>query len=147
MHVRRAVPTDLDALVELAAEYCAADGHHFDETVVRRGFGPVLDDDRYGVVWVAVEDSSGEVDGYAVVSWGWSIEVGGLDVVLDELYVRHRGRGTGSALIDRVVADCRERDVRRIFLETELPNEGARRLYTRHGFTADDSIWMERELR
>lgn len=146
MHVRRAVPTDLDALVELAAEYCAADGHHFDETIVRRGFRPVLDDDRYGVVWVAVDDSSGEVDGYAVVSWGWSIEVGGLDVVLDELYVRHRGRGTGSALIDRVVADCRERDVRRIFLETELPNDGARRLYARHGFTADDSIWMEREL-
>jgi len=34
--------------------------------------------------------------------------------------------------------------VRRIFLETEAPNDAARRLYERHGFVAEDSIWMAR---
>lgn len=33
-----------------------------------------------------------------------------------------------------------------MFLETESPNEGARRFYRRHGFEADDSTWMSREL-
>ncbi|MGB0800787.1 MAG: GNAT family N-acetyltransferase, partial [Ilumatobacteraceae bacterium] len=37
---------------------------------------------------------------------------------------------------------CLERGMRRIFLETEAPNDAARRLYARHGFTAEDSIWM-----
>lgn len=144
IHVRRAVPADLDVLVGLAAEYCDADGHVFDEPTVRAGFGPLLDDDRYGIVFVAELD--GAVDGYGVVTWGWSIEIGGLDVVLDELYARTRGQGVGTALIRRLEADCRSRDVKRIFLETERTNEDARRLYEREGYEADTSIWMAKEL-
>jgi GNAT superfamily N-acetyltransferase len=143
--VRRAGPADLGVLVELAAEYCEADGHDFDEPTVRAGFEPLLTDDRYGVVFVAELD--GAVDGYGVVTWGWSIEIGGLDVVLDELYARTKGHGVGTSLVRRLEAECRERGVKRIFLETELPNEGARRLYAREGFEADTSIWMAKELR
>lgn len=143
--VRRAVTDDLDVLVELAAEYCEADGHDFDEATVRAGFGPLLVGDRMGVVLVAELD--GAVDGYGVVTWGWSIEIGGLDVVLDEIYARRRGRGVGSALLRQLEADCRARGVKRIFLETELRNEAARRLYAREGYEADTSIWMSKELR
>ena len=142
--VRPATPADLDALVELAAEYCAADGHEYDEATVRAGFGPLLDDDRHGIVSVALLD--GAVDGYGVVTWGWSIEIGGLDVVLDEIYVRTRGRGVGTTLLHHLEAECRDRGVKRIFLETELANEAARRLYAREGYTADTSIWMSKEL-
>ena len=85
--------------------------------------------------------------GYGVVTWGWSIEAGGLDVVLDELYTRTRGAGIGSRLIEAIEEECRTRDVRRIFLETERRNDGARRLYRRHGYVDDDSIWMSKELR
>lgn len=143
--VRRSRPADLEALIELAEEYCAADAHVFHEPTIRAGFGPVLDDDRHGVVFVAEID--GVVDGYGVVTWGWSIEIGGADVVLDELYVRTKGHGTGTLLLRALEADCRRRGVKRIFLETELPNESARRLYAREGFEADTSIWMSKELR
>lgn len=143
--VRPAGPADLEALVELAAEYCAADGHEFDEATVRAGFEPLLHDDRYGIVQVAELD--GVVDGYGVVTWGWSIEIGGLDVVLDEVYARTRRVGVGTALIRELEAACRSRGVKRIFLETELANVDARRLYAREGYTADSSIWMSKELR
>ncbi|MGA1439242.1 MAG: GNAT family N-acetyltransferase [Ilumatobacteraceae bacterium] len=143
--VRPAAPSDLPALVELAAEYCAAAGHEFDEMTVRAGFAPLLTDDRHGIVFVAEVD--GRVDAYGVVTWGWSIEVGGPDVVLDELYVRTKGVGTGTLLVRALEHECRRRDVKRIFLETELPNEAARRLYAREGFEADTSIWMSKELR
>lgn len=143
--VRPAGPADLEVLVELAAEYCAADGHEFDEATVRAGFGPLLHDDRYGIVQVAELD--GVVDGYGVVTWGWSIEIGGLDVVLDEVYSRTRRVGVGTALLRELEAACRSRGVKRIFLETELANVDARRLYAREGFTADSSIWMSKELR
>lgn len=143
--VRSARPADLDLLVELAAEYCAADGHAFDEPTVRAGFGPLLANDRYGIVRVAEID--GALDGYGVVTWGWSIEIGGLDVVLDELYARTKGRGIGTALLRHLETDCRARGVRRIFLETEAANGAARRLYAREGFTADTSIWMSKVLR
>ena len=139
--VRRAEPSDLEVLVELAAEYCAADDHVFLESTVRSGFEPMLGNDTYGAVWMI-----DEIDGYAVVTWSWSIEIGGFEVVFDELYVRTKGHGRGSAAIRTVVEDCRRRGARRIFLETERPNESARRLYARHGFTADDSIWMSLPL-
>ncbi len=42
--------------------------------------------------------------------------------------------------------DCRLRCAERSFLETELPNEIARRLYERHGYIEDSSIWMSKEL-
>lgn len=142
--IRRGEPDDLDVVIALVEEYCAADDHPFDPAVARRGLEPLLADDRHGVILLAEDD--GVVDGYAAVTWGWSIEVGGLDVVLDELYVRTRGLGTGGALVGAVVAECRNRDVRRIFLETEAANHDARRLYDRHGFVADDSIWMAKRL-
>lgn len=131
-------------MLELVEEYCAADGHTFDAVTATAGVEPLLTDDRYGTIWLAHHGDQPE--GYAVVTWGWSLEVGGLDVVLDEIYVRHRGNGTGSRLLELLELDCRQRDVKRIFLETERSNDDARRLYERHGYTADVSIWMAKEL-
>jgi len=82
-NVRRAVPDDLEILLELVAEFCDADGHVFDESVVRAGLEPLLADNSLGTVWMI--DGT---DGDAVVTWGWSIEIGGPEAVLDELYVR-----------------------------------------------------------
>jgi GNAT superfamily N-acetyltransferase len=145
--IRRADPHDLDALLVLGAEYAEADGHQFDGTTARAGFAPLLDDDSLGVVVVAADAGNGrELVGYGVVTWGWSIEVGGADVVLDELYVRRRGDGIGSELLAEIESRCRARGVKRMFLETERPNAGARRLYLRHGWSPDDSIWMSKEL-
>ena len=144
MTVRRAIPGDLDTLIGLCAEYCAADGHQYDPERVLAGLQPLLDDDDHGVVLLGLVD--GDADGYAAVTWGWSIEIGGFEVVLDELYVRTRDRGLGGRLIDAAEGECRARGVRRIVLETERPNDAARRVYERHGYIADDSIWMSKEL-
>ena len=139
--VRRAGPSDLETLLQLVAECCAADGHEFVESTARRGLEPMLGNDDRGTVWMI-----DETDGYAVATWGWSVEIGGFEVVLDELYVRTRGLGKGGAALQIVIDDCRRRGAHRIFLETERPNASARRLYARHGFTVDDSIWMSLDL-
>ena len=142
--MRRAAPNDLADLLRLAQEYCDADRHVFDERRVRSGFGPLLESDDQGVVWM-LEDAEG-VCGYAVVTWSWSIESGGRDGLLDEIYVSRRDSGLGSRAIDAILQDCRARGLPRLFLETETANEDARRLYERHGFAVEDSIWMTREF-
>ncbi len=147
--IRLATPTDLPDLLELVAEYCAADNHELDITVATAGLMSLLesDPDRYGVVLIAeLDEPPGASVGYAVLAWGWSIEIGGREAVLDELYVRSRGVGIGSALLRAAEATCREHEVLRVFLETEAPNEAARRLYTRHGFDTETSIWMSKLL-
>lgn len=134
---RRAQPADLDTLIVLHRRFCAVDGHPFDESRARRAFGPLLDDDLLGVVWIA-----DDLDAYAVLTWGWSIEAGGPEAVLDEVFVGSRGHGIGGALIEHVIADGRTRGLARIVLETERANRRVRALYARCGFVEDDSVWM-----
>jgi GNAT superfamily N-acetyltransferase len=83
---------------------------------------------------------------YAVLTWGWSIEAGGAEAVLDEIFVSERDGGVGTALIEHVLDDGRRRGLARIFLETETHNSRVRRFYERRGFRADDSIWMSVEF-
>jgi GNAT superfamily N-acetyltransferase len=135
--IRRAVPDDLDALLDLHRAFCDLDGHPFDDARARAAFAPLLVDDRHGVVWI-VDDPPA----YAVLTWGWSIEAGGAEAVLDEIFASERGGGIGSHLIEHVVADGARRGLARIFLETESHNDRVRRLYERHGFRTDDSVWM-----
>jgi GNAT superfamily N-acetyltransferase len=143
--IRRAHRLDLDLLIEMNAEYCAAEGVHADPARARAGLGPLLDDDTHGSIHVIL-NARGEPVGYAVLARSWSVEIGGAEVVLDELYVQTRGQGIGARAIEALAEWCRDHAVKRIFLETERPNHRARALYARHGFREDDSIWMSREL-
>ena len=113
--IRRAGPTDLDRVVAMNRTFCELDHHPFDEHRVRTAFAPLLADDTHGVVWVTDRPES-----YAVLTWGWSIEAGGREAVLDEIFVSERGEGYGAALVDHLVADAERRGVARIFLETEV---------------------------
>jgi GNAT superfamily N-acetyltransferase len=126
-------------LIALHRAFCAGDDHPFDDARARRAFLPLLTDDTHGVVWIVDEPGA-----YAVLTWGWSIEAGGPEAVLDEIYVATPGLGTGGRLIDHVLDDGARRGLARIFLETERHNHRARELYLRHGFVEDDSIWMSR---
>lgn len=143
--LRRAAPPDLETLLGLVAEYCRADGHPYDPATVRRGMEPLLVSDDHGVVWM-IEHPDGEARGYAVVTWGWSVESGGRDALLDEIYVQEPGHGFGGAAVGQILTDLRSRGLPRVFLETEKANRAARRLYARHGFEVEDSVWMAQWL-
>lgn len=88
----------------------------------------------------------GEPPGYAVATWSYSIESGGPDALLDEIFVRERGRGRGRGLMEAVFAVMRDRGMTRIFLETESHNGSARVFYETLGFEAQDSVWMSADI-
>jgi GNAT superfamily N-acetyltransferase len=142
--VRRAGPEDVAALLPLVAEFCAVDEHDYDEQVVLAGLVPLLEGGGAGQVWV-VEGDDG-LAGYGVMTWGWSLESGGRDALLDELYVRDRGRGAGTTLLDAILGAARAGGASRMFLETEEANTAARRFYARAGFDVEGSVWMQRPL-
>lgn len=134
----RAGATDLPLLLELVREFCAIDRHDFDESRVRRALPPLLQDDRHGVVWLIGRP----VIGYAVVTWSYSIESGGRDALLDEIYLRDRGAGIGARAMREIFRDLEARGLARMFLETERHNQRVRRFYRRLGFTEEASVWM-----
>ena len=143
--IRRATLSDLERIIPLCIDYCTADNREVNEPMIRSGLAGLLDSDENGFILIACDEHNSPV-GYAAVSTGWSLEVGGADYILDEVFVQQRGEGVGRQLIAAAEVRRAELGVRRIFLETERPNVRARSLYARLGFVEDDSVWMSKDL-
>jgi ribosomal protein S18 acetylase RimI-like enzyme len=97
------------------------------------------------VILVAQDE---ELLGYLVMSFGWGIESGGKEALIDEVYISPsaRDQGLGSALAELAIEHAKENGVKAIFLETEKPNDRVRKLYSRLGFEQEDSVWLRKEL-
>ncbi len=67
---------------------------------------------------------------------GFSVEYGGVDGFLDDLYIvpEWRDRGLGSAVLGLLDAEARRLEVRAIHLEIMPGNDRAEGLYRRRGF-------------
>lgn len=143
--LRRAAGPDLDVLVPLVAEFYRLDRHTFDEAAVCRALAPLLAGDDAGQVWLILTPA-GVVDGYAVLTWGYSLESGGREGLVDELYLRGRNAGLGGRALEELLHQARRAGCRVVFLETEAHNARVRRFYARHGFAIEESVWMSTAL-
>ena len=141
--IRRATSADLDQLLPLVRAFYVIDHHEFDESVVRSALIPLLSDDAFGQVWVT---DDGELGGYVVVTWGYSLESGGRECLVDEIYVERRSNGAGARLLEAALEGAKAAGARAVFLETEAHNERVRSFYSRCGFEIEDSVWMSRFL-
>jgi GNAT superfamily N-acetyltransferase len=135
--IRRARPGDGAALVEMQREFYREDSIAH-AAVNARALHRLLRSPQAGVAWV-IEDGAGRARspiGYVVLTIGYSLERGGRDSFIDELYVRprSRGRGLGALAIATVEAAARRLGVRAVHLEVDTGNDRARRLYERSGF-------------
>jgi GNAT superfamily N-acetyltransferase len=144
--IRRAGPEDACDLLGLHREFCDLDGHDYDGNRVRRALAPLLSGDHVGQVWLTIGGAPPAAAGYAVVTWGWSLESGGREALLDEIYIRARGQGLGRLLLSHAITAAARAGASRMFLETEAHNTRARGFYARSGFQAEDSSWMSRDL-
>jgi ribosomal protein S18 acetylase RimI-like enzyme len=89
-------------------------------------------------VWIL--ESDGQPAGYVVLCIGFSLEYGGLDAFVDDLFVRPacRRRGLGRTALAELFEECRRRGVRAVHLEVGRDNDAARALYARFGFRDQD---------
>jgi ribosomal protein S18 acetylase RimI-like enzyme len=94
-----------------------------------------------GHVWLI--DEGGAPAGYAVMTLGYSLEFGGRDAFVDELYIRpaYRRRGLGRRAVEVVATYCRDTGVQALHLEVGRENEAAQALYRQAGF-ADRRHWL-----
>jgi ribosomal protein S18 acetylase RimI-like enzyme len=140
--LRPATPADLEAVLALHRAFFAEDGYPFREEESRANLARLLSDPGLGRLWVM--DTEGEVVGYLLLAFGFSLEFRGRDAFVDELYVApgHRGRGLGKRALALATEACRELGVRALHLEVERYKEGAHELYRRSGFVDHDRYLM-----
>ncbi len=76
------------------------------------------------------------IAGYAVLAFGFSLEFGGRDAFLDELFIAEpcRGQGIGSAALTAVCTWARRSGLCALHLEVERTNKAAKAFYIRAGF-------------
>lgn len=86
--------------------------------------------------------------GYVAITLGFSIETGGTDALVDELYVARaaQGRGIGTRALEFAQDVCRTLGAKRACLEVEHHNPRAQALYTRLGFSAHTRSLMSKLL-
>ena len=79
-----------------------------------------------------------------MISFGWSIEFGGMDGFVDELYVRPgvRGRGVASEVLISLPRALADAGLKALHLEVDTDNADARRLYKRAGFSMRDGYHL-----
>lgn len=74
--------------------------------------------------------------GYLIISFGWSMELGGMDGFLDEIWIRPnvRKRGIGHEVLDGVIKALKGAGLKAIHLEVNRDDGSTQKLYRGMGF-------------
>ena len=133
-----ATPDDLARLEPMVAAYHAFEEIESTPEHRRAALAPLLDGSPHGAVYL-IGPRRAPV-GYIAVTFGWSIELGGMDGFIDEFFIRDgvRGRGMGSEVLLALLPRLAEAGVVAIHLEVARGNARARALYERRGFAPRD---------
>ncbi len=138
----QAAPGDLPALLPYLRAYAEFDGLRFDEERSRRVVGALLRDPQLGRVAFILDGA--RRCGYVALCYGYSIELGGRDAFVDELYIEpgSRNRGLGSRALEQACDLARADGIVALHLEVRRDNVPAQRYYARHGFTPRDRYFL-----
>ena len=126
-------PGDQEKLLPMVARYHDHEGIELSDDERAAALDPLLEGSPLGAVWF-IGPKMAPV-GYVAVSFGWSIEMGGMDAFIDELWVREkvRGRGMASEALSALIPALEEAGVKALHLEVADGNP-AERIYKRAGF-------------
>ena len=139
--------TEADAapLLAMARAFHSEDGHPLTsdgEAAVEQ----IAKGDPLVRAWIILEAS--QVIGYVVLTLGYSIEHGGRDGFIDDLYLipKARGGGRGKRVLAFALAQAATLGIKTLHLEVEIDNERAHRVYQAAGFVQNNRRLMSKRL-
>ena len=140
-----AVAADLPLLEQFVRAYCLEDGHSFREDCQPAALSALVEGEPLCRAWLITLDA--RPVGYVVLALTFSVEAGGREACVDELYLvpEVRNQGLGSRALALVEAEARDLGVRRIFLEVQRGNRVIG-LYRRAGYVDHDRFLMSKFL-
>jgi GNAT superfamily N-acetyltransferase len=98
--------------------------------------------ENLGQVWLI--ETAGRTVGYIALCYGYSIEFGGRDAFVDELFIveAERGRGLGRRALERVKAEAAQNGVKALHLEVARENTTAKNFYGKAGFQSRERFHL-----
>ncbi|EAQ44940.1 acetyltransferase, GNAT family protein [Roseobacter sp. MED193] len=140
LHLAR--PEHLEKLLTMVEAFHAEEGLETSPELQRAGIEPLLEGIPYGAVYI-IGPTRAPI-GYIVVTFGWSVEFGGMDGFVDEIYIRPpvRGRGLASEVLIELPKTLAQAGIKALHLEVDRENEQAQRLYQRTRFQPRDRYML-----
>ncbi|EAQ01612.1 acetyltransferase, GNAT family protein [Pseudooceanicola batsensis HTCC2597] len=137
---------DLSKLMPLVGAFHAEYGLDLSEDHRERALTPLLEGSPYGAVWI-IGPTRAPI-GYVIISFGWSVEFGGMDGFLDEIYIRPgvRGRGIATEVMETLPKTLADSGLRALHLEVDRTDEKVMSLYRRQGFAPRDRYTLMTRL-
>ncbi|MFY2824905.1 GNAT family N-acetyltransferase [Ruegeria sp. MALMAid1280] len=145
--LKLARPSDLDRLMGLVTAFHAETGIEQDIDQTRNALAPLLEGIPHGCIYLI---GPGRAPlGYIVLTFGWSVEFGGMDGFVDEIYIRPavRGRGIATEVLLDLPKALAGAGLTALHLEVDRSNEVTQKLYLRTGFRPRERyMLMSRKL-
>ena len=137
---------DCETALRLMRAYYAEDEHEFVPERAAAALNEIATGNALARLWLIFLDE--DIVGYVCIALGFSLEVGGNEFFLDELFVdpEARGKGLGRAALDFVEGESRKLGARRICLEVEHHNVTAREIYLARDYHEHDRHLMSKWL-
>lgn len=139
MTFRPSVVSDIASLLPLMRDFYQYERLAFDVARTERMLNELIGDERLGRV-ILFDDDGGlqgcALIGYMILTFGYSLEFGGRDALIDEFYVvpSARGSGIGTRAVAYAVAICRAAGITNLHLEADYVNSRVHEFYKRLGF-------------
>lgn len=139
-------PANRDVLIRLIAAYLEETGKPQIPEEIANALDPLLEGAPHGCAYLL-----GPVRaplGFVVLSFGWSVQLGGLQAVLDAVYVRPsiRGRGIATEAMIALPKALSGAGLTALHATPGPENEQARRILGRLGFHTQDAQPMIKTL-
>jgi ribosomal protein S18 acetylase RimI-like enzyme len=137
---------DIARLLGWMQQLYATDHIEYDAARARQALEQLIDDSSLGQALLLLDH--GEAVGYLILTLGFSLEFGGREAFIDELFVaaEHRGQGIGRQALSLAADAARAMGARALLLEVDQHNERALGLYRSSGFVEHDRHLMSWRL-
>ena len=137
---------DAERLLGFVRAYYEFDRLPFNHPEAAATLHRLIEDRSLGRAWVIEADA--EPVGYVILTLGYSLEYGGRDAFVDELYLdaSSRGRGIGRRVLALVEQEARSLGVRALHLEVERGNHAAQAFYRSAGYEDHDRYLMTKGI-
>jgi len=134
--------TDLPRLMPLVSAFHAEYGLALDDAHRTDALTPLLEGSPYGAVWIMGPTIA--PIGYVIITFGWSVELGGMEGFVDEIYVRPavRGRGIATEVLEQLPKVLADSGMRGLHMEVDRNDEKTQMVYRRQGFKPRDRYML-----
>jgi GNAT superfamily N-acetyltransferase len=134
LQLREALPQDSNLLLEFMAGFNQEEGIAFNREIYRARLDAAFHSPQLVKIWLAIAHSSPV--GYAVLTFTFSFEFGGIQATIDEIYLcpAERHKGLGTSILELLEREAANSGVKTLWSDIPHEKPWLSTFYERAGF-------------